>query len=283
MQYERGKKLGKIIVLDCDGCVVPSGQSYRANASLFHVQILADILKTAQANVILCSGRGMETLEEAARDFESYGIVVMSIIAEGGAFIKERKTGKIETVAKTEHIDFIRRLKNFFIDFADGNHYVVQDKKKAVLTLFRDEEIYSSDQFYTKFQDIIGYLISSGLIKETDLDKLQIFKTLEGIDIYPASVGKDKALRRILAQSGLDETIIGAGDGINDFKLFKLVKCEFSGIVLTSGNGVDEIKKIADYVGKGDNIKGLIDAFYQCFGYYGTINKNQQIEYAMQV
>jgi len=275
--------MGKIIVLDYDGCIASTADPYSVNASLFHAQILADILKSIKANIIFCSGRGMESLEEAAKDFETYGIEVTSIIGEGGVFIKDRKTGKIEVIAKAEQIEFIRRLKNFFIDFADGNNYVVQDNKESAITLFRNERIYSDDQFYIKFQDIMGYLISSGLIKETDLDKLQIFQTVEGIDIYPSSVGKDKALRRILASIELDETIIGAGDGKNDVKWLKLLKSEFGGIVITPSNGVDEVKKIADFIGEGDNIKGIIDSFYKYLGYCVAIDKNEEIQYVLSV
>jgi len=268
--------LGKIIVLDYDGCIVPNGQPNRVNASPFHAQILADILKNERANIVFCSSRGINLLEEVARNFEGYGMEVMNIVAEDGSFIKDRKTGKIETIAKSEHIELIRRIKNFFTDFAYDNHFVVQDGKQAVLTLLREEQIYTSDQFYMKSQDIIGYLISSGLLKDTDLEKIQIVQTLEGVEIYPASAGTDKALRRIFAQVGLDEIIIGAGDEKSDVKWLKLLKNEFAGTIVAPGNAVDQIKKIADYVGKGENIKGLLDALSKCFGYYTVADKNEQ-------
>ena len=277
------KKLGKIIVLDYDGCVIPNGQPNRVNASSFHAQILADILKKEQANIVFCSSRGLDSLEEAARNFEGYGMKVINIVAEDGSFIKDRKTGKIETIAKLAHVELIRKIKSFFIDFAYGNYFVVQDGKQAVLTLLRDEQIYTSDQFYMKSQDIISYLISSGLLKDTDLEKIEIVQTFEGVEIYPASAGTDKALRRIFAQIWLDEVIIGVGDEKNDAKWLKLLKNEFAGIIVASENAVDQIKIIADYVGKGENIKGLLDALYKCFGYYTTADKNEQSLYYMQV
>lgn len=274
--------MGKIIVLNYDGCIVPTEQPYRVNASLFHMQILINILKNIESNIILCSDRGMDFLEEAAKNFESYGIEVISIIGEGGAFIKNRKTGKVDSIAKTEQIEFCRRLKSFFMDFSDGNNYVVKENNKVAMNIFRNEEIYTRSQFYIKFQDIIAYLVSSGLIKETDLGKVQIMQNLKGFDIYPAGAGKDKALRRFLAQVGLDETIIGAGFTKNDIKWLKLIKSEFGGILLAPDNSEDEIKKYVDYVGEGDNIKGFIDALHKFFGYYEKADDNEGIQYILQ-
>lgn len=258
--------MGKTIIIDYDGCIIPNSQPCRVNASPFYAWKLAEMTSLNRTDFVFCSERGIEMLEKSAEDFERYGIRITSIIGECGSIVKDRKNGRMEMLVPKEQVDFVKRLKEFFKELAEANHYQVQDNKKTVVTMLMDSDAYTNDQFFQKCKDLTADLISYGLIKETDIEKVRLVQTFQGVDIYPSASSKDKAVRRLLIQAGLDDTFIGIGDSYNDLKWLKLIKEEFGGVIIVPTNAVDDVKIIADYVGNGESIEGVVNGLSMCLG-----------------
>lgn len=250
----------KALMLDVDGTLIP--YAYDATPSPLVVEA---INKAVDKGVIVClvTGRALESTERILEILNlKEGIVVTN---GGGAVfdietkkplylcpIERKDSDKIIELLREENIEFFVK-KNMYDGASDRGPFQIDETYDEAFMIFADEQ-YDHSKIVRIFD------------KLSNNPNLTLHKTRHkdpktyGLNVTHGKATKLHGIEIIMKQYGLKkEEIIGVGDGYNDFPLLMA-----SGLKVAMGNGIDDLKELADYVApdvENDGVAEVINRF----------------------
>lgn len=235
----------KLLLLDYDGTLVefnPVPEKAIPTENLSN--ILLKLINQSQTKVIVISGRGCQDIDKLL------GHLPIDIIAEHGAFIKER--GK---------------WKNQVIDDSVWKKETLSVLNQIVLTCpqsFIEEKNVSLTWHYRNSETNLGYAQSRELIYLLkDIVRSYNLKILDGnkiIEILPRNIGKGKAVKKIIEQGKYD-SVLSIGDDKTDEEMFDFLLNNDNAITIKVGNGSTHAKYKLDDV---SSVISLLEQLSQC-------------------
>ena len=251
-----------IFFADLDGTLLNDQKEIGA-----HTREVIDQIRSLGHAVVISTGR---TLYSALRQAKRLGLIGKNcyIICYNGCQIYDTDTHKL-LKSSSIPMDLIRTA---FSCAAQFPIYIQTYQDQYVITQFDGAVL----EKYCRIQGIEGKVVPDVcailkdeppkmLVIEDDLEKVGAFRDLlqekadgrldlfmsqkDYMEIVPAGVNKGAAVRFLCDYLGVPiEHTIGAGDMENDLTMIDAV-----GIGVVMCNGVEELKKHADYITKADN------------------------------
>lgn len=246
-------------MLDVDGTLIP----YEYDA-LPSEKVATAISKAKDKGIIVClvTGRALESTEHIldALDLKE-GIVVTN----GGSAVFDIKSKKplylcpidrvdsdrIIELLRQENIEFFVK-KNMFDGASNRGAFLKDDTYEEAYMIFADEH-YDNKKIVRVFKALSTN--SNLTLHKTRHKDPKTF----GLNVTHAKATKLHGIEILMKHYGLKkEEIIGVGDGYNDFPLLMA-----SGLKVAMGNGIDDLKEIADYVAPSVTDDGVADVIHR--------------------
>lgn len=262
----------EIIFLDIDGTI--------RNSDSVIEDVTKDAIKRARAaglKIVLCTGRSCKYAKRVAKELDLDGYLISSNGAEvinlndnSIIYNADISYSKIEKV-----YNFCQRNKlNFLMNTIEEDYQTINESynrvcinnleeiknpiNQIVITSYNYNammEILNS--FYTEYENIRISGCANGL-KVGDLHPKKDYY----IDINRNDSSKANGVLKLLNYLEISPSnALACGDGINDYEMLQAV-----GIGVAMGNGLKELKEVADYITKTNDEYGvayLIDKILQ--------------------
>lgn len=248
----------KMVFIDFDGTLFSHDSGQIPQSSVKAINMMQE----NGIKVFICTGRSLYELDT----FDFAGLKFDGIIGNNGQLAYD-SNGKelINTPIKG-------KLKEFIIDFFNRKSVpiVLNTTNKMFSNYIDDEMIRILADINTPAPEAKAYegediyMCSAFYNNQDRWDELMSIKNMAnitywhtgGVDIVPKESTKAIAVERIIKMYGIkQEDTMAIGDSENDIELLK-----FCGIGVAMGNGVDEVKKIADYVTDHIDKDGIYNA-----------------------
>lgn len=211
----------RILLLDYDGTLVnfsKTPDNVKPKEKL--IKIIKKLNKKFKTKIIIITGRKKEDIENLI------GHIQIEIIAEHGAFKKEKDKWKVQFIDKGIW------KKNI--------SYILEKIAKTCPNSFIEEKNFSLAWHYRKVKIQLGYKQSRKLIRI--LRKKNVvynLKTLDGnkvIEIMSNKIGKGKSIEKLIRNKNYDY-ILSIGDDKTDEEMFEFLLNNKNAITIKVGKG----------------------------------------------
>ncbi|MFH1722761.1 MAG: HAD family hydrolase [Candidatus Altiarchaeota archaeon] len=231
-----------VLVFDVEGTLTDKSGRYIEDDLLERLRVL----HRSGFSLILCSGRDVSYLVEKINEWI---LPITDFVAENGSVIvvrgKEILTYNPSPFPREKIIEKIES-----IDILAKGEF--DPAKKHMITIYPRGFLKGKDYSSKDIQILLKK--TKQILKGFDAT---ITYSSASVDIIPKGVDKGTGLKKLCEKSGIDpSTILFCGDGDNDVPAAKYVK-KNRGIVAVPKNAAPQLKKIADFVSKKENGKGV--------------------------
>lgn len=253
----------KLVAIDLDGTLLTDQMEITPNT----ITAIRQVVESG-VMVTLATGRMFPSAKKFAEQLD----LNVPLITYQGAIIKDVGKKKVWFERPVS-----KEISERLIEFAVKHQVHIQVYQDDIVYVAEDNaEIQGyareGDVCYTVVDDL-NSLTEKGFTKvlfigePTYLDRLQI--ELQGefgsdahiakskphyLEVTDPEANKGTALLYLAKQLGIQQSeIIGIGDNHNDFELITT-----AGLGVAMGNGVEELKRIADYITKTNNEEGVL-------------------------
>ena len=240
----------KAVISDIDGTILPIGPYHLPSE-----RVVQAIIKLQNKGVAftLATGRPAYMLKQFIKPL----LITSPLIVDNGAVMIEGMTEKViwERCLPVEEARGI-------IELIDKSFYMRVSCSTGVLENLRDiphgstiRKVSVHDLTHKNADGLIN--IIENTFKDIIVVKAASYKSSDLTDFYIShpEATKQHAVLHFAKLLGITTSeIIGIGDGYNDFSL--LMAC---GLKVAMGNGVPELKAIADYIAPSVEDDGLVD------------------------
>lgn len=253
----------EIIFLDIDGTIRNSDSKVES--------ITKDAIKRVEKTgikVVLCTGRSCKYAKRVAKELELDGYLISS----NGAEIINLKD---DSIIYNAEMDFNEIKKvynfckennlNFLLNTIPEDYQTINESYNRVCINNLDEvnnpvnQIVITSYNYTAMKEILDNFTTtykniriSGCangLKTGDLNPKKDYY----IDINRFDSSKANGVSKLLEYLGIESKMaLACGDGINDYEMLQSV-----GIGVAMGNGLEELKEVADYITKTNDEYGV--------------------------
>lgn len=265
----------KYIFLDIDGTLLGKGGAVPPSAA----SAIAEAQRAGH-KVYLCTGRSKGEVPRVIWELGMDGIV-----GSAGAYVES--DGKIlyhkpmqqELVKKLA--DYLDSQGSYYAMETNGKAFITEENMKKMFHRFQSSDFWTDEikeEFLESFQVCDNVREVEGVNKciyhECQDSFARMQEKLPEFTILPSSIedsgenngeisekgmSKAKGIEVLQKHFGIRrEDIICFGDGLNDMEMIAL-----AGAGVAMGNGVEELKQIADYVTADVDADGLIKGFYK--------------------
>lgn len=252
--------MGKVLFFDIDGTLIPFQGEMQESTK--------QALRKAKENghkIVICSGRSGVQLQKALKEIEFDGYIMNS-----GAYVEDHHEVIFRSIIENEELEFLLQELEMV-----GAVYSAQTKDGVITTprcvsgimqfhidngMSEDkaEEICANRQIetcLTKRHDIEKFVyykaaISVEQLRERIGDRFEIAGfSFDKVDPYSGEITakgihKASGMEKYLSHYGMTrEDSIAFGDGSNDFEMI-----DYAGIGVVMGNGIEALKKRADFI-----------------------------------
>lgn len=198
----------RLLLLDYDGTLVPfAAKPAKAKPSEEVMELLEELTKSPQNEVVLISGRDKGTMEKW------FGDLSLGLVAEHGVWTKEK--GKEWEMIETLSADWkgeVRPILEVFADRTPGS--------------FIEEKEFSLVWHYRKAEHRLGDMRARELVNDleslTANLNLQVLEGSKGVEVKNAGVNKGRAALRWISAKPWD-FILAVGDDLTDEDVFKVL------------------------------------------------------------
>lgn len=252
----------KLIALDLDGTTLDNNRRITTRTK----NALEEAARQG-VNIVVATGRPYTALPEDIFNIEA----IRYVLTSNGAAITDLKTNEIiyrnclSPLAAVKSVELLRKYDYIIETFTHGNAYMQADywyEIKRTGKSFRSVEYLLSTR--EPMEDIYQYILDNRDIIENinvnfeDTSKkqemMEILKTIPettitssfdcNLEIGGETTSKADALMKLEGILNVSkEEMMAFGDSLNDKAMLEL-----AGFAVAMGNGVGEIKEIADYV-----------------------------------
>lgn len=263
----------KLLVVDMDGTLLNSSKKVSHETR----QVLEE-LKNIGVNIAIATGRIYTTVKAYAKDLK----IEAPIIACNGAVIKDinnNKTIYSNHISEENCYRILEICKRYGTNcylysedtiFAEkleklGKYFIKMSKTQKEEDKIKVEMVNDSREVVSRGEKIYKFVIFSDDSKSVEFAKEEILKSLDlevykstsdFLDVVNKGVCKGSGIRNLANIFDIEtEEIIAVGDNENDISMIK-----YAGLGIAMGNGVDEIKKVADYITDTNDNDGLAKA-----------------------
>ncbi len=259
----------KLIATDLDGTLL----NEKGNLSRLSLEAIR-ILQDKGIDVIFASGRVSSSVEYFMKEAGLKGCLLANngaiVLDEKGQVVFERRLGKraiIDLIDLCQKYDIVYQFytKDTFhsteFEYAKVKHMEIGENKYSVNFCIRKdlkEYVLRSDigvlKFFLYFDPDTQVEFMKDLEKIDDIDFYVSGKT--NLDIVAKGVNKFSSLAALAEKNGYNiKDIIAIGDYDNDIEMVE--NCGFG---IAMGNGVEKLKKIADFVTLDNRCEGFYHA-----------------------
>jgi len=203
-EYDKSKR--RLLLLDYDGTLVPffgKPEEARPGDDLF--QLLKALVVDPKNEVVILSGRDKDTLDEW---FQHLGL---SLVAEHGVWLKEKKWEMIEPLTKEWKQD-IRPILELYMDRTPGSF--VEEKEFSLVWHYRRTDSELSTMRVLELTD--------ELVNLTANLNLQILEGSKVVEVKNSGINKGRAALRWIAKKQRD-FILAVGDDRTDEDIFDVL------------------------------------------------------------
>lgn len=237
----------KALILDIDGTLIKNSSN-----EILPTKKVVDAIKTAD-KLIHIGVATSRPLSFALKVIENLNLSAPCIIT-GGAHIYDpvRKQIIYEKLIDNSAITHIYQIVNKY-------NLTVLDDGRGVKSNIKENEVINPTQFWINIenQNLVEEVFAD-LSKINNVSVHKMISRFNGgieINVNHTQATKQYGIQKVSEILGIKtKEIIGVGDGYNDFPL--LMAC---GLKVAMGNGVDEIKEIADYIAPSITEDGVVD------------------------
>jgi Cof subfamily protein (haloacid dehalogenase superfamily) len=254
-------KLIKMVAIDLDGTLLDS----KSKISKENIKAI-EKCRDKGLKVVIASAKPPLIVGRLAKEMN---LDTPQVSYSGALIIKDYSNIVFELkIPKKECIEIINHCRewNKGLTIGVNNGLLYYEKEHPYLKIITDsgdkiakveniasEEIISntimfSISAYEKdgFEDYLRNVVKSDLIKI-------VRGSPESIIIFNSKADKFLAVRKIMEMYDISrEELLAIGDSHNDFEII-----QFAGIGVSMGNGVEDLKKIADYIVPDNNNNGV--------------------------
>lgn len=246
----------KALMLDVDGTLIP----YDYDASPSPAVVAA--VKKAMEKVTICvvTGRSYGYVKKLLDLFEMH---VGYAVVNNGANVIDIESEKLlydQSIPLSDAKEIIKILIEEGIIFYVKQDFRVSVSGGGIKPFVGDKQLQKAYMFHAN-EDYASEKVDEIFKKLSHIPNLALHKTRHktpnryGININHAKATKLHGVEVVMKKLGLKrESLIGVGDGYNDFPL--LMACGFK---VAMGNGIEELKAIADYVAPSVSDDGVAD------------------------
>lgn len=245
------RKIYKALMVDVDGTLINSEKSELISKKVKQAIIRSQL----HISIVIASGRPLERVSFVFDELE----LVKPCIIGGGAQIVDPKTHKILWERPILDQDMPKILNIF--KHLNEPILALDDKKESFYngSLLKKPMGFYIPEIETQKADAIIQQLSQNT--SLSLHKAVAYKPGHvALHITHAEANKNHATLKVAELLSLkSDAIIGIGDGYNDFPLF--LAC---GLRIAVENGIDELKRRADYVAPSvtnDGVAHVIEKF----------------------
>ncbi|MEK7092011.1 MAG: HAD family hydrolase [Patescibacteria group bacterium] len=250
----------KALMLDVDGTLIP--YEYDALPS----NRVADAIKKAKKKVIVCLVTGRSYGPQLEKILKKLEMSDGYVVSDTGGHVVNLATKKelYDQPINSEDLQKITGIlfRHHILFYAKTQ---LHEDRYARYAIKQDEKLQKAYMIYSKEHNTSEEI--EAVLKElSGLSTISVNKTLHkspdkyGLNIMHVNATKLHGVEIIMKATGIKkEEIIGIGDSYNDFPLLMA-----SGLKVAMGNGVDELKAIADYVAPSvlqDGVADVIDKY----------------------
>ena len=203
-EYDKSKR--RLLLLDYDGTLVPffgKPEQARPGDDLF--QLLKALAVDPKNEVVILSGRDKDTLDEW---FQHLGL---SLVAEHGVWLKEKKWEMIEPLTKEWKQD-IRPILELYMDRTPGSF--IEEKEFSLVWHYRRTDSELSTMRVLELTD--------ELVNLTANLNLQILEGSKVVEVKNSGINKGRAALRWIAKKQRD-FILAVGDDRTDEDIFDVL------------------------------------------------------------
>lgn len=256
----------KLIALDLDGTLKNSNNevSERTKTALMKAQELG-------AKIVLASGRPTYGLrkESVLLELDKYEGFLLSFNGARVSSVKSEETIFEQTLSVEQIRQAYDRSKEFNLACLtyDGEYVVSEDiddhyvQYEYSINNMAGKKIDSFKDYVkepvnkvllTGEPDYVGSILDD--FKEPFGDELSIYRSAPFfVEIMAQGIDKAASLDRLVKHMGIKrEEVIAFGDGYNDLSMI-----EYAGMGISMANGVDEVRKKADFVTLSNDEDGI--------------------------